>query len=61
MTQNLPKTYKQAAFKEQGGPLKLEDVELKMPTRGEVLIKVEACGVCHSDHMVQANAMGSGL
>lgn len=61
MAPSLPKTYKQAIFKEQGGQLVIEDVELKMPQPGEVLVKVEACGVCHSDSFVQANAFGVGL
>jgi D-arabinose 1-dehydrogenase-like Zn-dependent alcohol dehydrogenase len=26
-----------------------------------VLVKVEACGVCHSDKLPQANAFGVGL
>jgi D-arabinose 1-dehydrogenase-like Zn-dependent alcohol dehydrogenase len=26
-----------------------------------VLVKVEACGVCHSDTFVQGNAYGIGL
>lgn len=51
MAPDLPKTYKHAVFKEKGAPLVLEEVELKMPAKGEVLIKVEACGVCHSQHL----------
>jgi propanol-preferring alcohol dehydrogenase len=30
-------------------PLLLEDVDVPTPDGGDVLIKVEACGVCHSD------------
>ncbi|HKD44791.1 MAG TPA: alcohol dehydrogenase catalytic domain-containing protein, partial [Candidatus Angelobacter sp.] len=30
-------------------PLLLEDVDVPTPDAGDVLIKVEACGVCHSD------------
>jgi alcohol dehydrogenase, propanol-preferring len=30
-------------------PLSLENVERPVPAAGEVLIQVEACGVCHSD------------
>lgn len=57
----LPKTYKHAIFKEQGAPLTLEDVELKHPGAGEILVKVEACGVCYSDMFAQNNVMGGGL
>lgn len=58
---SLPKTYKQAAFKEMGGPLVLEQVPLKLPGKGEILVKVEACGVCHSDMFPKHNAWGAGF
>ena len=32
-----------------GGTLELVERELRSPGRGEVLVRVEACGVCHSD------------
>ncbi len=32
-----------------GSPLSLEDVPRPIPKAGELLIQVEACGVCHSD------------
>ncbi|KAJ0107292.1 alcohol dehydrogenase [Diaporthe amygdali] len=57
----LPKTYKQAVFKEKGAALTLEDVELKHPGAGELLVKVEACGVCFSDMFAQQNIMGGGF
>jgi D-arabinose 1-dehydrogenase-like Zn-dependent alcohol dehydrogenase len=57
----LPKTYKQAVFKSQGAALSIEDAELRMPGPGEVLVKVEACGVCYSDMFAQHNLMGGGL
>ena len=35
-------------------PLRVEDVTLPRPQRGEVLIKVRACGVCRTDlHVVE--------
>ncbi|KAI0442993.1 alcohol dehydrogenase GroES-like domain-containing protein [Xylaria telfairii] len=58
---SLPKTYKQAAFKELGGPLVIETVPLKMPASGEILVKVEACGVCHSEVFAQNNVWGAGF
>lgn len=51
---DLPKTYKHAVFKEAGGPLAVEQTNLTMPATGEVLVKVEACGVCFSDHIAQS-------
>ena len=59
MSPNLPKTYKAAVFKEANAPLTLEDVELKQPIEGEILIKVLATGICHSDQGVQTGAMGN--
>jgi len=61
MSPTLPKTRKAAVFKEQGGPLHIEELPLNEPVEGEVLIKVEACGVCHSDTFVQHNAFGAGF
>lgn len=58
---SLPKTFKQAVFKELGSPLVLEHANLTPPAKGEVLVKVEACGVCFSDMFAQNNVMGGGL
>ena len=58
---SLPKTYKAALFKEVNAKLTVEDVELKEPGPGEVLVKVLACGVCHSDANVQNGALGNPL
>lgn len=40
---------KAAVLREIGTPLKIESLAIPSPKRGEVLIKVTACGVCHSD------------
>jgi alcohol dehydrogenase/propanol-preferring alcohol dehydrogenase len=37
----------------QGGPLELVERPLPEPGRGEVRVRVEACGVCHSDSIAQ--------
>lgn len=58
---SLPKTLKQASFKEAGGKLVIEEVPLTPPGKGQVLVKVEACGVCHSDDFAKQNAFGHGL
>ncbi len=60
MASELPKTFKQAVCKEQGASLTIEEAELRMPEKGEVLVKVEACGVCHSDSFVKYNVFGAG-
>lgn len=38
-----------AVIEEFKQPLVVQEVEVPVPDAGEVLIKVEACGVCHSD------------
>lgn len=61
MAPQIPKTHKAAMFKEKGGPLVIEEVETKEPQEGEVLIKVEACGVCFSEIVVQQAIFGTPL
>lgn len=58
---DLPKTYKVAVFKEAGKPLVFEERELRLPKDGEVLVKVLACGVCHSDSMAGSGLFGNSL
>src|SRR5215203_1329424 len=36
-----------------GGPLELVERDIPQPERGWVRVKVEACGVCHSDSLVK--------
>jgi len=35
------------------GPLEINEREIPEPSRGQVRIKVEACGICHSDVLVK--------
>ena len=35
--------------KEQGGPFELVERDVPQPGRGEALVRVHACGICHSD------------
>lgn len=53
----LPKTYRRATFKEAGNPLVIEEKKLTLPPKGEILVKVEACGVCHTDIFLQDGGM----
>jgi len=47
---------KAAVLHELKKPLVVEEVERPVPGEGEVLIKVEACGVCHSDlHIIEGD------
>jgi len=44
---------KAAVIKQPHGRIEIEERERPTPGRGEVLIRVRACGVCHGDLMVQ--------
>ncbi|KAH8693785.1 putative alcohol dehydrogenase [Talaromyces proteolyticus] len=57
----LPKTFKQAVFKAVGSPLVIEEAPLTPPGVNQLLVKVEACGVCFSDMFAQNNVMGGGF
>jgi Zn-dependent alcohol dehydrogenase len=39
-----------AVLREPRAPLTIEDVELASPKSGEILVRIEASGVCHSDY-----------
>lgn len=41
---------KAAVLERIGGTLMVQDIEIGEPLQGEVLIRVVACGVCHSDY-----------
>ena len=45
----MPKTMKAAFVTEFGKPLTIGELPVPEPKDGQVLIKVEACGVCHTD------------
>ena len=50
---------KAAVLPDFGQPLSLEDVPVPEPREGEVLVQVEACGVCHSDlHVADGDSPG---
>ncbi|BAH48359.1 Zn-dependent alcohol dehydrogenase [Rhodococcus opacus] len=43
---------KAAVFERVGEPIHVEELDLEDPKRGEVLVRLEAAGVCHSDYHV---------
>jgi S-(hydroxymethyl)glutathione dehydrogenase/alcohol dehydrogenase len=46
-----------AVLNKVGGPLSIEELRMPKPQAGEVLVKVAACGVCHSDlHVIKGEA-----
>ncbi|KAM5343535.1 hypothetical protein ACJ41O_012072 [Fusarium nematophilum] len=55
---SLPKTYKACAIDKANAPYTLRDVPLQLPSKGEILVKVLACGVCFSDVATATGHMG---
>jgi S-(hydroxymethyl)glutathione dehydrogenase/alcohol dehydrogenase len=51
---------KAAVLEEFGAPLAVQDVELSDPRAGEVLVRLVACGVCHTDMYTASGADPSG-
>ncbi len=49
-----------AVLEEFGQPLRVQEVELADPEAGEVLVRLEACGVCHTDMYTASGADPSG-
>jgi S-(hydroxymethyl)glutathione dehydrogenase / alcohol dehydrogenase len=49
-----------AVLEEFGAPLAVQEVELGEPRAGEVLVRLHACGVCHTDLYTASGADPSG-
>lgn len=45
----MQSTMKAAVVRAFGQPLQIEEVPVPRPGPGEILVKIEACGVCHTD------------
>lgn len=58
MSQTLPKTRRAVVIERKGAPWTIKELPIEEPKSGEVLIKVFACGVCHSDSFMQQGAFG---
>lgn len=54
VTQTLPETMRAAVLTAPGEPLQVKEMRTPRPRSGEVLVKVIACGLCHSDLHVMA-------
>ncbi len=52
-------TMRVARVPEAGAQFELTDVDVPEPGRGQVRVKVHACGVCHSDSLTVLGAMGN--
>jgi S-(hydroxymethyl)glutathione dehydrogenase/alcohol dehydrogenase len=51
---------KAAVLEEFGQPLQVQEVDLAEPKAGEVLVRLTACGVCHTDLYTASGADPSG-
>jgi S-(hydroxymethyl)glutathione dehydrogenase/alcohol dehydrogenase len=49
-----------AVLEEFGAPLAVQELDLAEPRAGEVLVRLEACGVCHTDLYTASGADPSG-
>src|SRR5207247_10396587 len=49
-----------AVLEEFGQPLVVQEVDLAEPQAGEVLVRLRACGVCHTDLYTASGADPSG-
>ena len=45
----MPSTVKGVIARSKGAPVEIVDVIVPDPGPGEVVVKIEACGVCHTD------------
>jgi len=45
----MPQTVRGVVAREKGAPVTLEEIVVPDPGPGEALVRVEACGVCHTD------------
>ncbi|MEE8183742.1 MAG: alcohol dehydrogenase catalytic domain-containing protein [Acidobacteriota bacterium] len=49
-----------AVLEEFGKPLVIRELDLEPPREGEVLVKIQACGVCHTDYYTASGADPGG-
>ncbi|EEH40989.1 alcohol dehydrogenase [Paracoccidioides lutzii Pb01] len=61
MEPEFPLSYKVACFEEKREELSIKSIPLEYPKHGEILVKVLACGVCHSDVLVKDGVAGNSF
>jgi len=57
MTIEIPELMKAAVLRDPAAGLRVEEIRTPRPKEGEVLVKVSACGMCHSDLHVLGGAI----
>ena len=59
--QTLPQTMRAMVLDEPGHPLRLAELPLPRPGSGEVLVRLLACGVCHTDVHIRDGSVASAI
>lgn len=57
MTPTIPETMRAAVLRDVADGMKVETIRTPRPRTGEVLVRVSACGMCHSDLHVISGAI----
>jgi hypothetical protein len=58
MAQDIPTHCRAVVLEKVGAPWAIKEVPVKQPQAGEILIKVLACGICHSDSVLRQGHLG---
>jgi len=58
MSSDMPSSCRAVVLEKVGAPWTIKEVPVSKPESGEVLIKVLACGVCHSDSFLHQGHLG---
>ncbi|EUC33122.1 hypothetical protein COCCADRAFT_26527 [Bipolaris zeicola 26-R-13] len=61
MPSDIPTSCRAVVIGKVGAPWTIKDVPVSSPNAGEVLIKVQACGICHSDVFLQQGHLGDHI
>lgn len=54
----MPVKTRAAVVRERGGPFAFEEIELDDPRPDEVLVRIVACGICHTDVAARDGLIG---
>ncbi|KAF2710251.1 alcohol dehydrogenase [Pleomassaria siparia CBS 279.74] len=58
MPPSIPKTCRAIVIEKPGAPWAIKQVPVNSPESGEVLVKVDACGICHTDCFMREGGFG---
>ena len=58
---DIPSSCRAVVIEKAGAPWTIKEVPISAPKAGEVLVKVLACGICHSDSFLQQGNLGENV